>query len=453
MSTVSLTRLQESLKQEEILNCMRCGFCLTACPTYRLSGVEPKSPRGRIALARAVADGHLQLSDIMGPIDQCIGCRACETACPAGVHYGEILEAARATIVEQKPQKFFERMVRAIGLRWFLGTPGGIKLGGWGLWFYQVTGLSALFRKLGLVKAIAGKATADMEAAMPRVPSPARRARDGAGRIFPALGEKRARVGFFTGCIQEMAFWNENRDAIKLLQAVGCEVLIVPGQGCCGAVHAHTGEESTAHDQARRNIAAFERDAIDYVANAAGGCGAALKEYKLWLKKDSEWAARAAAFSARVRDVSEILLEMGPPPFGSRPGKVTYQDSCHMRNVQKLVSQPRQLLAQVPALEFVEIGNADSCCGAGGVYNVTQPETANALGADKMSRFQGTGATELVVANPPCQLHMRASLQRSGMDKAGHKVVHIVTVLRESMEAAGVTVPGSVPMNGRDRPS
>jgi glycolate oxidase iron-sulfur subunit len=446
MTAVSLTRLQESLKQEEILNCMRCGFCLNACPTYRLSGVEPKSPRGRIALARAVSDGQLQLSDIAGPLDQCIGCRACEVACPAGVHYGEILEAARATIVEHKPKGLLERTVRAVGLRWFLGTPGGIKLGGWGLWFYQVTGLSRLFRKLGLVKAVAGQAAADLEGAMLGVPSPIRRARDGAGRVFPAAGERRARVGFFTGCIQEMAFWQENRDAIALLQAVGCEVLIVPGQGCCGAVHAHTGEENTAHDQARRNIGAFEAYDIDYVANAAGGCGAALKEYKVWLKRDPNWADRAGAFSARVRDISEILPEMGPPAFGPRPGKVTFQDSCHMRNVQKLVSQPRQLLGQVPGLEFAEIGNADSCCGAGGVYNVTQPETANALGADKMTRFKGTGARELVVANPPCQLHMRASLQRSGMDKEGYRVVHIATVLRESMAAAGVRVPASVRM-------
>lgn len=435
--SVSLARLQESLKHEDILNCMRCGFCLNACPTYRLSGHEPKSPRGRIALARAVAEGHLTLEDIAGPLDQCIGCRACETACPAGVQYGVILEATRATIVEHKEQSFTERLVRRVGLRWVLGTPGGIRLGAFGLWFWQATGLAWLARQIGLVKAVAGKATAEMEAAMPKAPSPIKRFMGGGpGHVFPAVGERRARVGFFTGCIQEIAFWQENRDAINLLQNVGCEVYIVPGQGCCGAVHAHTGEEHLAHDQARRNIAAFEKHQIDYVVNAAGGCGAALKEYKIWLAKDSAFAERAKKFSAAVRDVSEIILQLGPMELGPRPGRVTLQDSCHMRNVQKLVNQPRQLLKLVPELEFVEIGNADSCCGAGGVYNVTQPETANKIGQEKSDRVKATGARTLVVTNPPCQLHMRASLMRSGLDKEGVEVVHIATLLRQSMDAA-----------------
>lgn len=435
--SVTLTDLKEALKHEEIINCMRCGFCLSACPTYKLTLHEPRSPRGRIALARAVAEGHLDLSDITGPLDQCVGCRACEVACPAGVHYGVILEAARATIVEHKEQSTMERLVRKVGLKWVLGTPGGIRFAGWALWFWQATGLSWLARQTGLTKAVAGKAMAELEAAMPRVPSPVKRFMGGGpGHVFPAIGERRARVGFFTGCIQEITFWQENRDAIALLQNAGCEVMIVPGQGCCGAVHTHTGEEATAHEQAKRNIAAFEKHQIDYVVNAAGGCGAALKEYKLWLAKDPEWAERAAKFSASVRDISEILLALPPIPMGPRPGRVTFQDSCHMRNVQKLVNEPRKMLARVPGLEFVEIGNADQCCGAGGVYNIMQPETANAMGADKASRVKATGARELVVANPPCQLHMRASLMRAGLDKQGVRVVHIATVLRESMDAA-----------------
>ncbi|HYF90671.1 MAG TPA: (Fe-S)-binding protein [Symbiobacteriaceae bacterium] len=437
MSGLRLGDLKEALRHEEIINCMRCGFCLQACPTYKLTLHEPRSPRGRIALARAVAEGQLTLDDITGPLDQCIGCRACETACPAGVHYGTILEAARATIVQNKQQGFGERLVRKVGLKWILGTPGGIRFGAFGLWFWQATGLSWLARQIGLVKAVAGAHIADMEAAMPKAASPLKRFMGGGpGHIFHAVGERRARVGFFTGCVQEIAFWQENQDAIALLQKAGCDVLIVPGQGCCGAVHAHTGEESTAHDQARRNIAAFEKYEIDYVVNAAGGCGAALKEYKLWLAGDPGWAKRAAKFSACVRDVSEILLALPPIPMGPRPGRVTLQDSCHMRNVQKLVSEPRKLLARVPGLEFVELGNADTCCGAGGVYNVTQPATANAIGAEKAGRVKTTGAKELVVTNPPCQLHMRASLRRSGLDQEGVRVVHIVTILREAMEAA-----------------
>ncbi|HWI62975.1 MAG TPA: (Fe-S)-binding protein [Symbiobacteriaceae bacterium] len=434
--TVTLVQLAESLKQEEIVNCMRCGFCLQACPTYKLSLHEPKSPRGRIALARAVSEGHLTLEDIAAPIDQCIGCRACETVCPAGVHYGEILEATRATITEHKHQGGMEKIVRTLGLKWVMGTPGGIRLAAFGLWFYQATGLSWLGRKTGLVKAIAGQAVADLEAAMPKAPSPATRfwGKD-SGKHFPAIGQERAKVGFFVGCIQEMVFWQENRDAIALLQKAGCSVTIVDGQGCCGAVHAHTGEEGTGHDQARRNIAAFERYQIDYVVNAAGGCGAALKEYHIWLKGDPNWAKRAEKFSASCRDISEILCALPPLEFGPRPGRVTMQDSCHMRNVQKLVSEPRKMLGRVPGLEFVEIGNADQCCGAGGVYNVMQPETANLLGNDKASRAKNVGAKELIVTNPPCQLHLRASVKRAGLDQEV-KVVHIATVLRQAMDAA-----------------
>lgn len=434
--SVSLTGLQEALKANEIYNCMRCGFCLNACPTYKLSGHEPKSPRGRIALARAVADGHLSLADVAGPLDQCIGCRACETACPAGVHYGEILEAARNTIVEHSEQGVMERLIRQVGLRWILGTPAGITLGVWGIALYQATGLQWMARKLNLVKAIAGKPMGELEAAMPKAPGLATRfwGKD-SGKVFPAKGERLAKVGFFTGCIMEIVFWQENRDAIALLQQVGCEVHIVPGQGCCGAVHAHTGEEGTCHDQARRNISAFEKVEIDYIVNAAGGCGAALKEYRLWLKHDPTWALRAEKFSKSVRDVSEIILEMGPIPLGPRPGCVTFQDSCHMRNVQKLVNQPRKLLHMVPGLQFVELPGADSCCGAGGVYNVTQPETANRIGQEKAAKVKATGARELIVTNPPCQMHTSASIKRAGLE-GEVKVVHIATLLRESMEAA-----------------
>ncbi|MFZ5826436.1 MAG: (Fe-S)-binding protein [Bacillota bacterium] len=436
MSSPAPNLLMEALRYDDIVNCMRCGFCLTACPTYKLTGHEPKSPRGRIALARAAAEGQLSLADIAGPLDQCIGCRACETACPAGVQYGQILEAARTTITKQKPQSFSERLIRQVGLRWIMGTPAGIRLGGWALWLWQATGLAWLARKTGLVKALAGPALADLEAAMPPVPSPARRAAGGGpGHRFPAVGEQRARVGYFTGCVQEMVFYQENRDAIALLQAVGCEVLLVPGQGCCGAVHAHAGEEETAHDQARRNIAAFEQSEIDFVVNAAGGCGAALKEYHHWLAGDPGWAERAQRFARSVRDVTEILLELGPLPLGPRPGRVTFQDSCHMRNVQKLVSQPRQLMAAVPELQFVELGNAESCCGAGGIFNVLQPELANQIGQEKAGRVKTAQAMSLVVANPPCELHMRASLKRAGLEEEGVEVVHLVTLLRQSLEA------------------
>ncbi|HEY3365396.1 MAG TPA: (Fe-S)-binding protein [Symbiobacteriaceae bacterium] len=428
--------LSAQLREEEIIQCMRCGFCLSACPTYKLYGREANSPRGRIALANAVLRGEIPLNDITLPLDQCIGCRACETACPAGVHYGTILEAARSTNERSRPRGVFARLFRKVAFEWILGTPGGIKLAGFGLWFWQATGLATVIRGTGLVKAIAGAAAADLDRAMPAAPSPAvRRAGGGMGTVFPAVGPKRARAAFFTGCIMEMAFYQENRDSIRLLQAVGCEVVIVPGQGCCGAVHTHAGEEPLAYEQAKRNIAAFEAETgADFIVLSAGGCGAALKEYKLWFQQDQQWALRAAAFSAKVKDLSEVLVAMGPLPLKERKGRLTYQDSCHLRNVQKVVSQPRQLLTAIPGGEFVELPGADGCCGAGGIYNVTQPETANHLGNEKIDRLQQTGATTLVVTNPPCQLHMQASLMRSGLDQRGVAVKHIATVLCEALD-------------------
>lgn len=430
-----LTELQESLRYDEALNCMRCGFCLSACPTYKLSGQEPNSPRGRIALARAVAEGKLSLDDILNPLDQCTGCRACEPACPAGVHYGVILEAARATVEKARPHSLKERLIRKVGLGWILGTPAGINLAGWGLWFYQAAGLKKLAHGLGLVKAIAGHATAELDRAMLDIPSPLKRSRGGgSGTVFPAHGSRRARVGYFTGCIMEIAFWQENRDAIALLQAAGCEVVIFPGQGCCGAVHAHAGEEEMSHQQAKRNILADQAAQADYIVNAAGGCGAALKEYKLWFARDPEWAERAERFSARIKDISEILAEMGPLPLGERAGCITYQDSCHLRNVQKVINQPRHLLKQIPGAQFVELTGADTCCGAGGIYNVTQPVTAGKIGDDKAQKVKGTAAQTLVVANPPCHLHLRASIRRNGLE-GEVEVLHIASLLRQSLDA------------------
>lgn len=427
--------LSALLREDELVQCMRCGFCLSACPTYKLYGRETNSPRGRIALANAVLRGEISLADITLPLDQCIGCRACETACPAGVHYGTILEAARATSEPLRPRSGLVRFFRKAAFGWVLGTPAGIRLASFGLWFWQASGMARLIRATGLVRAIAGAAAAELDEAMPSVPSPGRRhAGGGSGTVFPAVGQRKARVAFFTGCIMEIAFWQENRDSIRLLQAAGCDVVIVPGQGCCGAVHTHAGEERLAHEQARRNIAAFEAAAdCDFIVLAAGGCGAALKEYKDWFRNDPQWAARAAAFSSRVRDLSEVLVAMGPLPLKERAGVVTYQDSCHLRNVQKIAAEPRTLLARIPGTEYVELPGADGCCGAGGIFNVTQPATANLLGDEKIDRLQ-TGAQTLVVANPPCQLHLRSRLKQSGLDRQGYAVKHIATVLREALE-------------------
>ena len=418
--------LKTELSEDILLNCMRCGFCLSSCPTYRLLEVEPASPRGRIALMRAAHEGKLDILDVAPKLDACLGCRACEAVCPAGVPYGQLLEEGRAAVAQRRPNPWYARFV----YKWIFGTPAGIKLAGWGLWFYQVTGLRALARGLGLVERIGGKGMAAMEAAVPDGASPLRRAQRQA--LTPAVGTRRHRVAFFSGCVSDIVFYETNQNAIEVLAAAGCEVEFPKGQGCCGAVHGHSGEHDMAVVQAKRNIAAFEAGGYDYVVNTAGGCGAALKEYGKLLAHDPEWAERAAKFSRTVRDFSELLATLEPLPLGEMDGTYTYQDSCHLRNVQKITAQPRNLLKAVPGAKYVELPESDQCCGAAGTYAMTQADNSDRILSRKMQHVVGTGADTVIVVNPPCQLEMIEGVQRAGLqDKI--KVRHIADVLAEAL--------------------
>lgn len=418
---------QAELSEDLLLSCMRCGFCLPACPTYRESEVESASPRGRIALVRSVHEGKLDLLDIAPKLDACLGCRACEPACPAGVEYGAILEEARAAITAARPQPWPVRLA----YRWILGTPAGIKLAGWGLWLYQTLGLPGLARSLGLVEKVGGPGLADMERAVPAAASPLRRAQ--VDRVTKPRGERKLRVAFFTGCVSDIVFFETNANAIRVLAAAGCEVDITPGQGCCGAVHGHSGEHDLALMQAKRNIAAFEQGGYDCIVNTAGGCGAALKEYGRLLQNDPEWAERAARFSRACRDFSELLVELDPLPLGELSGTFTYQDSCHLRNVQKVAAPPRQLLKSIPGARFVELPEADRCCGAAGTYAVTQAVLSDRILDKKMGQVEQTGAATVVVANPPCHLEMLEGVQRAGLQEQV-RVRHIADVLAEALD-------------------
>ncbi|MGE5673915.1 MAG: (Fe-S)-binding protein [Mycobacterium leprae] len=417
--------------EEILMNCMRCGFCLSACPTYRHEEVESAAPRGRIALMRAVHEENLSIVDIAQSLDECLGCRACEVVCPAGVEYGTLLESGRAALTAARPNPWPMRFA----YKYVLGTPFGIKAAGWGLWLYQVTGLQKLAQATGLVAKIGGVGMAGMEAAVPRTASPLRRAQARQLPITYAVGPRRLKVGFFLGCLSEIAFFETNQNAIAVLAQAGCEVTIVPGQGCCGAVHAHAGEHDLFVQQATRNIAAFENGGFDYIVNTAGGCGAALKEYGKHFQNDPQWAERAAQFSARCKDFAELVAELAPLPMGELSGRVTYQDSCHLRNVQKVVGQPRKLLKSIPGMEYVELPEADRCCGAAGTYAMTQALISDDLLDQKMEKVKGTRAATLVVANPPCQLEMIEGVQRAGLaDQI--QVKHIADVLAEAVRKA-----------------
>lgn len=425
---LSTPKLKPGLNEDLLLNCMRCGFCLSSCPTYKIRPIESATPRGRIALMRAVQEGKLELDDIMPALDYCVGCQACELACPAGVPYGELLFDAKAEIEKVRPHP---KLVR-IAYTYMLGNPTGIKVASFGLWFYQRTGLRWVARRLNVVEKIGNRGLADMEKAVPEAPSPFRRMQRQA--VTPARGAQKKKVAFFTGCISDIAFYETNQNCIDLLAAAGCEVHIPKGQGCCGAVHSHTGDMAMARVQARRNIAAFEQGGYDYVVNAAGGCGSELRQYGHLLADEPEWAERAKRFSAACRDISEALDELAPLPLGRLDETITYQDSCHLRNVQKVSNQPRKLLKSIPGARFVELPESDTCCGSGGTYSVAQQDASDQLLDRKLDFVRGTGATTLVVTNPGCQLEMIEGVQRAGLE-GKVKVRHLADVLADALRS------------------
>jgi len=434
--------VRPELEIELLDQCIHCGFCIQACPTYRELGVETASPRGRLQMMKAVAEG--QLAPDAGFADEmnlCLGCRACESACPSGVHYGQALEQARALAAQTAPPHLARRLTLRLAFRWLLPHGGRLRAGVALLRLAQRTGL------LRPVAALLPRHWREMTAALPPAPGRAEHRQVSAALAAaaqPAAAEGPT-VGFFRGCIQDALFAGTNAATAHLLRAAGCRVVAPPPHGagpagaaqtCCGALAAHGGDREYARELARRNIAAFEALGCDYVVNNAGGCGAMLREYGHLLHDDPAWAERAARFAAGVRDVSELLASQGLPALGPLPWRVTYQDSCHLHHGQRVKSQPRQLLQQVPGLTYVELKNADRCCGSAGIYNLTHPEMAGALLDEKMENATATQAEVIVTSNPGCLLQMRLGVQRAGLaDRV--RVLHLVDLLEAARIAAG----------------
>ncbi|MEX2104508.1 MAG: heterodisulfide reductase-related iron-sulfur binding cluster, partial [Bacilli bacterium] len=368
----SLIELQKRMKYEEILNCTQCGFCLPACPTYQEIGKEVASPRGRISLMKAVSDGKLEVTkNFDDHMYLCLGCRACETACPSGVKYGELIEAAREVVEDNRERSLWVKIAKDVTMKKLFPHPSRMKRVGNLIWFYQRSGLQTIARKFKLTKLAPG-GLGEIERSLPSVPSPKKRKTRQA--TVPAIGTKKMRVGLFTGCIMDAVFWETNEKTARVLSKAGCEVVYVIEQTCCGALHAHAGNKSDAYDLAKRNIIAYEKGEIDVFINNAGGCGSALKEYGHWFHDDPEWEERAIRFSKATKDVNEFLCEIELPPMKPVNKRVTYQDSCHLAHGQKVRLQPRKLLHSIPGLEFVEMVGADNCCGSAGIYNVTNNE-------------------------------------------------------------------------------
>jgi glycolate oxidase iron-sulfur subunit len=437
VASASVSALQETLKikldYEQLTNCMRCGFCLPACPTFKETGIEAESPRGRISLMKATVDGLMEPGiRFEDQMNHCLGCRACEPACPADVKYGQLIEQAREAIemhtVHHRP---WVEMVRKLVFKQIFPRQNRMKLLGKGLRLYQKTGLQAVVRKTGAV-GLFSKHLSAMERILPEASSNG--IVEQLGTRIPAKGEKIATVGMFRGCLMDVLFTETNRKTVLLLSEAGFEVIIPPTQNCCGALHAHSGEMDQAKSLARSNIIAFQEAGVDYIVSNAGGCGAILVEYDHLLHDEPEWQEQATWFAKRVKDISTILLEKGRPlQFAEAKSddsilRVTYQDSCHLKNVMKVANSPRKLLNGVASVEFTEMQDAGTCCGSAGIYNVTQPAMANQILDHKMVNANAAHAQYIVTSNPGCLLQMKLGIDKHA-ENSEMQAVHIVDFL------------------------
>jgi len=371
-----------------------------------------------------VDEGRLPIGEsFVRHMDLCLDCRACETACPSGVEYGKLIEAARVQVERHYRRPWPERLLRQFAFRHLFPSPASLKLAGWLLGLYQASGLQEMVRRSGLLAEF--PRLAQLESLAPQAESPAFFSE--IGKTFPAQGPRRYRVALHSGCIANFAFARLHQATVRVLQANGCEVVVPQGQICCGALHVHAGLRDLARELARRNIAAFQPHAVDAILTNAAGCGSILKEYGYLLKDDATWSAKAAEFSGRMKDVTEFLAEIGlVQEFAPLSDTVTYQDSCHLAHGQKVRQAPRQLLQAIPGLRLIEMPLADLCCGSAGIYNVTETDLSMRLLRGKMEAVNSTGARLIATANPGCILQLRAGIKLHG---AGQEVLHVVELL------------------------
>ena len=404
--------------------CVHCGFCLSTCPSYLLLGQEMDSPRGRIYMMKAGVEGRMPIGDgMVGHFDTCLGCMACETACPSGVRYAPLIEETRAAIEHHHDRPAGERLFRSL-LFMLLPYPARLRVFALPLVFVNLlrgwTGLLTLLpRRLSNLIDLAPDAT--LSGLMGRVPE-----------RTPAAGTTRLRVGLMTGCVQRVFFSHVNDATVRVLAAEGCEVLAPGDQGCCGALALHSGRDEDARTFARGLIASFERTNVDVVVVNAAGCGSTMKGYGELLKDDPVWASRAKAFDARVRDVTEVVAGLDPVratrhPIGMR---VAYHDACHLAHAQGVRQPPRDVLASIPGLTIVPIADGDICCGSAGIFNLVQPEMAAELGRRKAATIDEARPDVVATTNPGCMLQIGAAGRKAGN---GRPVFHVVELLDASI--------------------
>ena len=398
--------------------CVHCGFCLSTCPTYLVHQDENDSPRGRIYLMRSLYEGLIDVGDddLNTHIDRCLGCLNCETACPSGVPYGQLLEATRATLTKHRPIPWVARVIL-----WTFARPRLLAAAMLTSKLFRFTGLPRLLSRV--VPGRLGFAVAMLDATRPAVPQ----------RAYTRRGSgERGTVALLRGCVMEGLFTHTNRATERTLGANDYAMVDAPGQGCCGALHAHAGDDETARALARRNVDAFERSGAQFVVTNAAGCGNAMKGYGHWLERDPRYAERAAAMGERVRDVSELLAAAGPRAGAPLARTVTYDAPCHLLHGQRIAIPPLEVLRAVPGLDLRPLADADQCCGSAGIYNLIEPETSDAVLERKLENVERTGAALVATGNPGCLMQIGAGLRQAG---SSARAVHPVELLDASYAA------------------
>lgn len=413
-----------------LTNCMHCGLCLPVCPTYSITGREKSSPRGRIRLIKSVAEGSLEItSGFVDEMNFCLDCQACETACPAGVKYGSLVEAARNQIRLQKKESLFALGMKWIFLRNVLSKNVLLKNVSRILRFYQQRGVEKFFKSISIFSLLAPKLFRLQELS-PRIDT--RFFSDSYPEVVNPTNTIKYKVGFLSGCIMDVAFSNVHEDTVKVLLHHDCQVIIPKNQVCCGSLQAHNGDFEIARTLAKKNIDVFLDWKLDAIVMNSAGCGALMKEYGHYLEDDHEYHEKAKILSAKVKDISEFLFDIGlKNPTNEFHHRVSYHDACHLVHSQKVSKQPRELLKSLPGINFVELNEASWCCGSAGIYNVARYDDSMKFLDRKMGNIETASVEYLVANNPGCITQIEFGCREKNIQT---EVVHLATLLRKAYE-------------------
>ena len=413
--------------EADMYRCVHCGLCLSACPTYSETSLETESPRGRIALMKAVNEGRVGINSlVVSHWDRCLQCRACEAVCPSGVPYGRIMEMTRSQVRSQKQQSTRLRWISLLFLRAALPNPKRLRLGAHFIRAYQRIGLQSLVRKSRILRLLPGPLS-HLEAQIPTFNGPF----FGPSKtIYPATSPKKLTVGLLSGCVMPLMQGSTMAATVRVLTRNGCDVVVPMGQGCCGALNLHSGDLEMARRMARINIDIFLAAGVDLIVTSSAGCGSSMKEYQDLLADDPGYAEPARRFAEMTQDVTEVLVSL---PFDAPKAplnrKVTYQDPCHLVHAQRISSQPRAILNAIPGLELVEMEQSSKCCGGAGIYSAAQPELSAKILGTKMGHIAATGAGQVITANPGCMVQIEQGLRQMGTPA---RVLHVVDILDEA---------------------